>query len=114
MLSSTLDVVRILRAARYSLSGLRAAARHDAAFRQELILGVALVPAAVWLGETGLLASLLLVLIVELLNSAVETAIDRIGTDPNTLSGRAKDLGSAAVLVSLVNVPVVWGFVLLG
>ena len=118
-MSSTLDVVRILRAARYSLSGLRAAARHDAAIRQELILGVALAPAAVWLGETGLeraalLASLLLVLIVELLNSAVETAIDRTGTDPNTLSGRAKDLGSAAVLVSLVNVPVVWGFVLLG
>lgn len=76
-------------------------------------------PAAMWLGETGLeraalIASLLLVLIVELMNTAVETIVDRIGTERNEISGRAKDVGSAAVFVSLVNVPVVWGLVLLG
>ena len=76
-------------------------------------------PAAMWLGETGLeraalIASLLLVLIVELMNTAVETIVDRIGTERNEISGRAKAVGSAAVFVSLVNVPVVWGLVLLG
>ena len=117
-MSSTLDIIRIVRAAGYSLLGLRTAVQHHTAFRQEVIVGVVLVPAAVWLGETGLeraalLASLMLVLIVELLNSAVETVVDRVSTEPNELSGQAKDLGSAAVFVSLVNVPVVWGFVLL-
>jgi diacylglycerol kinase (ATP) len=114
-----LDVLRILRAARYSASGLRATFQSDAAFRQELLIGVVLVPAAVWLGDSGLeraalVASLLLVLIVELLNTAVENVVDRVGTEPNDLSGRAKDVASAAVFLSLVNVPVVWGFVLLG
>ena len=117
-MSSGLDVVRILRAARFSFAGLRTAVRYHTAFRQELVLGVILVPAAVWLGQDGLeravlLGSLLLVLIVELLNSAVETVVDRIGAERNEQSGRAKDLGSAAVFVSLINVPVVWGFVLL-
>lgn len=115
----TLSVLRIVKAARYSVSGLRATFQHHAAFRQELIAGVVLVPAAMWLGETGLeraalIASLLLVLIVELLNTTVETVVDRISTERNELSGRAKDVGSAAVFVSLVNVPVVWGLVLLG
>lgn len=110
---------RILRATRYSWQGLCAAFRHEAAFRQELALCVLLAPLGWWLGGSGveralLLGSLLLVLIVELLNSAVEAAVDRHGGDLHDLSGRAKDLGSAAVFVALVNVPVVWGLVLLG
>ena len=117
-LTSTLDIGRVLLAARYSYDGLRHAVQHHTAFRQELILGVILAPVAVWLGEDGLqravlLGSLILVLIIELLNSALETAVDRMGTERNDLSRRAKDLGSAAVFLSLVNVPLVWGFVLL-
>ena len=87
--------------------------------RQELLAGIVLVPAAMLLGGDGieralLLSSLVLVLIVELLNTAVETVVDRVGTESNELSGRAKDIGSAAVFVALINVPVVWGLVLLG
>lgn len=111
--------IRILRATRYSWQGLCAAFRHEAAFRQELALVAVLAPVGWWLGQDGiaralLLGSLLLVLIVELLNSAVEAAVDRHGADLHDLSGRAKDLGSAAVFVALVNVPLVWGLVLLG
>ena len=118
-MSSTLDVGRVLRAARYSYVGLLHAVRHEAAFRQELVLGAILTPIAVWLGENGLelallIGSMILVLIVELLNSAVETVVDRIGAEPNQLSARAKDMGSAAVFLSLINVPVVWGLVLIG
>ena len=84
-----------------------------------MAIGIVLAPIAIWLGEDGLersvmLGALIVVLIVELLNSAVETVVDRIGTEPNELSARAKDLGSAAVFLALVNVPVVWGLVLLG
>ena len=119
MPGSTLDFGRIVRATRYSLAGLRSAIREEAAFRQELILALVLIPVAVWLGDNGveralMIASLLVVLIVELLNSAIEAVVDRIGTEPHDLSGRAKDLGSAAVFISLVAVPVVWGLVLLG
>ena len=115
----TLDFGRIVRATRYSLAGLRSAIRDEAAFRQELILALVLIPVAVWLGDNGIeralmIASLLVVLIVELLNSAIEAVVDRIGTEPHDLSGRAKDLGSAAVFISLIMVPVVWGLVLLG
>ena len=118
-MSRTLNVARLWNAARYSVAGLREAFRHHAAVRQELLAGVVLVPAAVLLGGDGveralLLASLALVLIVELLNSAVETVVDRVGTEDNELSGRAKDIASAAVFVALINVPVVWGLVLLG
>lgn len=78
-----------------------------------------LIPVAVWLGDNGveralMIGSLLVVLIVELINSAIETVVDRIGTELHDLSGRAKDLGSAAVFISLIAVPVVWGLVLLG
>ena len=116
---SILQVQRLLRAARYSYAGLRDAVRHQTAFRQGLVLGGVLTPIALWLGDGGLeravlLASLMLVLIVEILNSAVEMVVDRIGPEHDELSGGAKDLGSAAVFLSLVNVPVVWGFVLLG
>ena len=118
-MADTLNISRILRAAGYSYAGIRDAVRNHPAFRQELVLAVVLAPVAVWLGDGGveravMLAALVLVLIVELLNSAVETLVDRIGTEHNVLSGQAKDLGSAAVFLSLVNVPLVWGFVILG
>lgn len=108
---------RIWLATGYSLAGIRAAFAHEAAFRQELLLVVILAPLSLWLGETGveralMMGSLILVLIVELLNSAVEAAIDRFGDEEHHLSGRAKDQGSAAVMLSLVNVGVVWALVL--
>jgi diacylglycerol kinase (ATP) len=108
--------MRALRAARFSAQGFAHAWRHEAAFRQELTLGVIMTPLALWLGRTTyerllLIGCLLLVLIVELLNSAVEAAIDRFGEEHHELSGRAKDLGSAAVFVSLTLVLLVWSTV---
>ncbi|MGB5165834.1 MAG: diacylglycerol kinase [Woeseiaceae bacterium] len=107
---------RIIRATRFSAQGLASAWQHEAAFRQELTLALIMTPLAVWLGRSVvevalLLATLLLVLIVELLNSAIEAAIDRHGDEHHTLSGRAKDMGSAAVFVSLFLVVVVWSAV---
>lgn len=103
---------RIWHATGYSLQGLRAG-WHETAFRQEAIAALLLLPAAVWIGEswveTALLAgSVLLVMIVELLNTGIETAIDRIGTEWHDLSKRAKDMGSAAVFLSLVLAGGVW------
>jgi len=108
---------RLVRAAGFSWQGLRAAARHEAAFRQELLASLVLVPLALWLGEGAvekalLLASWLLVPLVELLNSAIEAVVDRIGGEPHALSGRAKDMGSAAVLLALLNAAAVWGILL--
>lgn len=107
---------RIIRATRFSAQGFAQAWKHEAAFRQELALAAVLTPAAFWLGQTALeraalLGVLLLMLIVELLNSAIEAAIDRHGDEQHELSGRAKDLGSAAVFVVLVLVGVVWASV---
>ena len=107
---------RIWNATFYSLAGLRAAWRGESAFRQESLLCVVLIPAAFWLGTTAveralLVGSCLLVLIVELLNSGIEAAVDRIGSEHHDLSGRAKDLGSAAVFLSLALVVVVWGLI---
>lgn len=107
---------RLLSATRFSAAGLRAAWRHEAAFRQEVVVTVVLLPVAFWLGETALQRSLLigsciLVLIVELLNSAVEAAIDRIGHDHHELSAQAKDMGSAAVLLALALACISWGSV---
>ncbi|HNP35454.1 MAG TPA: diacylglycerol kinase [Woeseiaceae bacterium] len=107
---------RILHAATYSVQGFAHAWRFEAAFRQELTLSLVLVPVAFWLGRSAievllLIVSCLLVLVVELLNSAIETTVDRIGAEANELSGRAKDIGSAAVFVSLVIVLIVWGTV---
>ncbi|MDH3614463.1 MAG: diacylglycerol kinase [Gammaproteobacteria bacterium] len=104
---------RILRATKFSAQGFAQAWQHEAAFRQELILIVVLTPVGVWLGRTPvewaiLFTSLLLVLIVELLNSAIEAAIDRHGDEHHELSGRAKDFGSGAVFISLVIVIVIW------
>lgn len=108
---------RILLAATYSWAGLCAAWKNEAAFRQEVLLLGVLVPLGLWLGDDGveralLIGSLLLVLMVELLNSAIEAVVDRFGTERHELSGRAKDLGSAAVLIALINVAVIWGLVL--
>lgn len=108
---------RLKRAITCSSAGISAAWKNEEAFRQELMLGGALVPLACWLGNSGmeralLVGSLLLVLIVELLNTAVEVVVNRISTDRHELSGLAKDLGSAAVTMSLVQVCVVWLLVL--
>lgn len=109
---------RLQRAFAWSMAGLKAAFVHEAAFRQELLLCVFLIPPAFFLGKTGvekamLLGSLLLILIVELLNSAVEATVDRISTEDHELAGRAKDLGSAAVFLSLVNAGIVWCLIIL-
>ncbi len=109
---------RIIDAAGYSWQGLRAAFTHEAAFRQELLLLLLLAPLALWLGDNGveyalLIGSLLLVLIVELLNSAIESVVDRIGSEHHTLAGRAKDIGSAAVLLALLNAALIWFFILM-
>lgn len=109
-------LARVIAAARYSWSGLRQAWQHEAAFREEILLFVPLVPAAFWLGRTPaeealLLMSCLVVLITELLNSAVEAVVDRASPDIHPLAGRAKDMGSAAVFVALLQVLVVWGLV---
>lgn len=107
---------RLILATRFSAQGLAHAWRHETAFRQELILTLAMTPVALWLGRTGyerllLLGSCLVVLIVELLNSAIEATVDRVGDEHHELSGRAKDLGSAAVFISLVMVAIVWSSV---
>ena len=111
-------LARILKAARCSMDGLTATLRNEAAFRQEVLLFVVMAPIGIWLGSTGveralLVGSLIIVLIVELLNSAVEAVVDRIGMERHKLSGYAKDMGSAAVFLSLVNVFIVWVLVLL-
>ena len=110
---------RIWNAFLYSLDGLRAAFRHEDAFRQEVLLAAILVPAALFMPANGIgkalmIAAVALVLIVELLNSAVEAAVDRISLENHKLAKRAKDIGSAAVFLSLINVPVVWLLVLFG
>jgi len=111
------DLKRVMRAVGYSLAGLKAALKHEAAFRQELALFVILAPLGFWLGRNGierslLIGSLVLVLVVELLNSAVEAVVDRIGSEKHELSRRAKDMGSAAVLLSLLLAVGVWALVL--
>ena len=109
---------RVVSATRNSFDGLAAALRHEDAFRQELMLAVLLVPLGLWLGRTGieralLVASVLFVLVVELLNSAVEAAVDRISFENHRLAKRAKDIGSAAVLLSLATAASVWLLVIL-
>jgi len=109
---------RLINAARYSLEGLAAAARHEDAFRQELMLAAALVPLGLWLGNGGveralLAGSMLMVLVVELLNSAIEAAVDRVSLENHDLAKRAKDYGSAAVMLSLAMTAGVWLLVLL-
>jgi diacylglycerol kinase (ATP) len=115
--NSTGGLERILRAFGYSFRGYAACFRYEAAFRQELLAGLFIIPLGVWLGESGvekalLAGSWLLVMVVELLNSAVEATVDRFGPDRHDLSGRAKDLGSAAVLTSIMFATLVWGLIL--
>jgi diacylglycerol kinase (ATP) len=110
---------RLINAAGFSWKGLCAAFRFEAAFRQELFASMVIVPLALWLGDTGLerailLAVWVLVLVTELLNSGIEAVVDRISDERHELAGRAKDLGSAAVLLALINAAVVWALVLWG
>lgn len=110
-------IKRIVNATVFSVAGLRAAWRNETAFRQECVLAAVLTPLGLWIGQNAVERSLLirscwLVLVVELLNSAVEAVVDRVGTDHHKLSGRAKDLGSAGVLVSLALTALVWGLIL--
>ena len=110
---------RLWRATRVSYMGLGYALKNEEAFRIEAIGALFLLPTAIWLGHSGLeravlVLSVLAVLIVELLNSGIEVTIDRIGKDHHPLSGAAKDLGSAAVHLSLLQLPLVWGLILLG
>ncbi|RCU50302.1 diacylglycerol kinase [Corallincola holothuriorum] len=109
-------IKRIVNATRYSWQGFKAAWRGEEAFRQELLLVLVMIPVAIWLGTNAverslLIGCLLLLLIVEMLNSAVEAVTDRVGTERHELSGKAKDMGSAAVLLALINVAVVWGLI---
>ena len=109
---------RMLQAAQWSWQGLRAAWLHESSFRLEVCLVVVLAPLALWLGATPvervlLVGALLLVLAMELLNSAIEAVIERYGSEFHELAGRAKDMGSAAVFVLLMNVLLCWGLILL-
>jgi len=110
---------RVWNAFNYSLCGLRAAYVCEDAFRQEVLLAALLIPLALYLpvggiGRALMIGSVLLVLMVELLNSAVEATVDRISLENHRLAKRAKDIGSAAVLCSLINVAAIWACVLLG
>ena len=110
-------ITRIIKAAGYSARGFIAAWRYESAFRQELALAALMVPVAFWVGRTAvevilLMSCILLVLIVELLNSGIEAVVDRISDEHHQLSGRAKDLGSSAVFLSLMLTMAVWGIVL--
>jgi diacylglycerol kinase (ATP) len=112
-------VTRVIRALGSSIKGLVGAFRDEAAFRQELACAVILIPLGLWLGHNGLeraalVAPVLLVLIVELLNSAIEATVDRIGLERHVLAGLAKDIGSAAVFMSFILLGTVWLLVLLG
>ena len=110
---------RIWNALHYSLAGLSAAFKHEDAFRQEVLLAAVLIPLALFLPASGtghalMIAAVLLVMIVELLNSAIEATVDRVSIENHPLAKRAKDIGSAAVFIALLNVVIVWALVLLG
>ena len=110
---------RIWNALRYSFDGLAVAIHYEDAFRQEILLAAVLVPLAFFVHTTGvgralLIASVLLILVVELLNSAIEAAVDRISLENHRLAKRAKDVGSASVLLALINVAIVWSCIIFG
>jgi diacylglycerol kinase (ATP) len=110
---------RLINAFGYSVEGFKAAFKHEDAFRQEVFLAIVLIPLAFYLGKTSIekalmITSVLLVMIVELLNSAVEAAVDHTSTEHHALAKRAKDIGSAAVFFALAIVFVVWSLILLG
>jgi diacylglycerol kinase (ATP) len=115
----TRGVTRLILACGASLRGIAGAFRSEAAFRQELALAVIVIPLGLWLGRTGveralLVAPMLVILVVELVNSAIEATVDRIGLERHVLAGLAKDIGSAAVFVSFVLLGTVWLLVLTG
>ena len=108
---------RLVNAFRFSLDGYAAAFKHEAAFRQEVLLAVILIPVAIFVDVSAvakalMIGSIFLTLIVELMNSAIEAIVDRVSLELHPLSKRAKDIGSGAVLLSLVNVIVIWSLVL--
>ena len=110
-------LTRLWNAFGYSLAGFRAAYKHEDAFRQEILLAAVLIPLALWLpathtGKALMISSVLLVIIIELINSAIEATVDHISLETHYLAKRAKDIGSSAVMVSIINVVVIWGFVL--
>ncbi|MCA1938996.1 MAG: diacylglycerol kinase [Dechloromonas sp.] len=110
-------LVRLLNALGYSRDGLCAAWKNEAAFREETLLAIVAIPLAIFLGETGvdralMIGSILLILIVEILNSGLEAVVDKASPEKHELAKRAKDMGSAAVLLSLVNAATVWACVL--
>ena len=114
----TTGLERLIKAFGFSMQGLSAAFKNEAAFRQEIYLSIILIPMGFYLGKTGiektlLVSVILLVLIIELINSGMEAIVDRFGDEQHELSGRAKDVASAAVLIALVNVLLVWGCVLI-
>jgi diacylglycerol kinase (ATP) len=114
--NQTKGIKRVYNATLYSMAGIRAAYRTEAAFRQELLLCIILIPLAFWLGTSAveralLVASCLLVLITELLNSSIEVVVDRISAEHNELSGKAKDISSAAVFISLWTAGIVWALI---
>jgi diacylglycerol kinase (ATP) len=109
---------RLVNACFFSIAGFKATWQHEEAFRQEVLLFLVSTPLAIWLGETAiekvlLIGSVVLVLLVELLNSAVEAVVDRVGFEHHELSGRAKDIGSAAVMLSLIWAGITWALILL-
>lgn len=107
------SIVRLVKALKYSLQGLKSALKNEAAFREEMLLSIVLIPVAFWVDVSHverilLIGSVLLVGIVELLNSAVEATVDRIGSEWHELAGRAKDMGSAAVLITVLLAIYTW------
>jgi diacylglycerol kinase (ATP) len=115
--SGNTGINRILKATVYSWQGLKAAYKNEEAFRQELMLAVVLIPLGLYLGEGGiekvlLVVSVLLLLLVEVVNSAIEAVVDRFGGEQHELSGRAKDMGSAAVFIAIAIVALTWVLVL--
>jgi diacylglycerol kinase (ATP) len=111
-------IKRLTNAFSYSCAGLREAFRHEDAFRQEVVLAIVLIPLAFWLesqllGRVLMISCVFLVLVVELLNSAIEATVDRISLDDHRLAKRAKDIGSSAVLICILNLITVWALILL-
>ena len=112
-MDKTTGLTHLIKSTQYSMQGLKSAVKYETAFRHELFCCLFMIPLALWLGDEALMiGSVLLVLVVELLNSAIEAVVDRIGTERHELSGRAKDQGSAAVFIALVIVAITWAFML--
>jgi diacylglycerol kinase (ATP) len=109
---------RMINAYYFSIAGLKAVWKHEAAFRQEIVLLIIAIPCALWVGESEveillLIGCIVLILLVELLNSAIEAVVDRIGLEQHELSGRAKDIASAAVMLSIIWAVITWVFILI-